>query len=87
MLKQEKYSDAKSDFKLNLELFPNSANVHDSYAEVLIKLKDYEQAEIALLKGLKLANKEVNNSLIISLSDQLKKLYNTQNKASSQNGL
>ena len=87
LLKQEKYSDAKSVFKLNLELFPNSANVHDSYAEVLIKLKDYEQAEIALLKGLKLANKEVNNSLIISLSDQLKKLYNTQNKASSQNGL
>lgn len=74
LFQQEEYLNAKSVFKLNLELFPNSANVHDSYAEVLIKLKDYEQAEIILINGLKLAKKEENNSLINSLTGQLKKL-------------
>ena len=74
LFQQEKYLDAKSVFKLNLELFPNSANVHDSYAEVLIKLKDYEQAKIILINGLKLAKIEDNNNLTSSLTGQLKKL-------------
>lgn len=74
LFQQEKYSDAKSVFKLNLELFPNSANAHDSYADVLIKLKDYEQAENILINGLKLAKKENNNNLINSIKGQLNKI-------------
>jgi hypothetical protein len=74
LFQQEKYLDAKSVFKLNLELFPNSANVHDSYADVLIKLKDYEQPKIILISRLKLAKIEDNNNLTRSLTGQLKKL-------------
>lgn len=74
LFQQENYIDAKSVFKLNLELFPNSANVHDSYAEVLIKLKDYEQAKTIIINGLKLAKKEDNNSLTSSLTSHLNDL-------------
>ena len=74
LFQQEKYLEVKSVFKLNLELFPNSANAHDSYAEVLIKINDYKQAEIILINGLKLAKKEDNNNLINSLTGQLKKI-------------
>jgi tetratricopeptide (TPR) repeat protein len=74
LFQQEKYLDAKSVFKLNLELFPNSANAHDSYSDVLIKLKAYEQAENILINGLKLVKKENNNDLIKSIKGQLNKI-------------
>ncbi|WP_439132326.1 serine hydrolase [Polaribacter sp.] len=74
LFQQEKYLDAKSVFKLNLELFPKSANAHDSYADVLIKIKDYEQAENILINGFKLAKKENNTNLINSITGQLKKI-------------
>jgi len=36
---------AREIFKLNTEVFPNSANTWDSYAESFFMIKDYENAE------------------------------------------
>ncbi len=55
-------------FKLNVEEYPNSANVYDSYGEALMTLGDTAQAIINYEKSLKL-NPENNNAV-----EMLKKL-------------
>jgi pimeloyl-ACP methyl ester carboxylesterase len=57
-------------FKLNVEEYPNSANVYDSYGEALMTLGDTVQAIINYEKSLKL-NPENNNAV-----EMLKKLRN-----------
>jgi CubicO group peptidase (beta-lactamase class C family) len=57
--------------KLNTELYPNSANTYDSYAELLVHTKKYKKALPVIQEGLKLANKESNTELIKFLNGHL----------------
>ncbi len=66
--------DALLLLKLNLELYPNSANTHDSYADILIKAGKYHEAKSIAESGLKLAKQSGNNFLIRSLSSYLEKI-------------
>jgi tetratricopeptide (TPR) repeat protein len=54
MIIQDKAEAAKSLFSMNVQLFPNSANVYDSYAECLYRMGRNEEAkknyEIAIAK-------------------------------------
>jgi tetratricopeptide (TPR) repeat protein len=45
MIMQDKPEEAKSLFSLNVQLFPNSANVYDSYAECLYRMGRSEEAK------------------------------------------
>jgi tetratricopeptide (TPR) repeat protein len=44
LLNQERIADAIAVLKLNVDVFPQSANVYDSYAEALMKNGDIENA-------------------------------------------
>ena len=57
--------------RLNIELYPNSANAHDSYADVLIKAEEYELARTIAERGLELAREDSNNFLIQSMEGYL----------------
>lgn len=43
-LRSDNFEEAKQIFKINMELYPNSSNVYDSYAEALRKSGDTVQA-------------------------------------------
>ena len=66
--------DALLLLKLNLEFYPNSANAHDSYAEILLEAGKYDEAKAVAEPGLKLAKQDGNNSLIRSLTAYLDKI-------------
>ena len=66
--------DALAVLKLNVQFYPNSANAHDSYADNLLKAKEYSEAERIAERGLALAKKEGNGFLIRSMSGYLKKI-------------
>ena len=61
LLSMEKFADAIEVFKLNIEVFPESFNVYDSYAEALMKSGDIENAILNYNKSLEL-NPENNNA-------------------------
>jgi tetratricopeptide (TPR) repeat protein len=66
--------DALLLFKLNLDFFPNSANAHDSYAEILIEAGKYIEAKSIAETGLKLAKRKGDDFLIRSLANYLDKI-------------
>jgi len=61
LLSLERYADALEAFRLNVEVYPQSANVFDSYAEALMKSGDTGNAVINYNKSLEL-NPENNNA-------------------------
>lgn len=66
--------DALAVLKLNLEFYPGSANAHDSYADILLKAKKYDEAKTIAERGLDLATQEGNDILIKSMSGYLNKI-------------
>lgn len=62
LLEQEKKNEALQVFQLNTLLFPDSANVYDSYAETLESLGNRKEAIINYKKSLKLNPKNNNAS-------------------------
>jgi tetratricopeptide (TPR) repeat protein len=60
-LGNEKYAEAIEIFRLNVDVFPESANVYDSYAEALMKSGNKENAILNYKKSLEL-NPENNNA-------------------------
>ncbi len=60
LLQSDQINDAKSMFKLNVEAHPYSANVHDSYGEVLLNLGDTAQAIVSYKKSISLNPKNQN---------------------------
>lgn len=58
--------------KSNLDFFPESANAHDSYADMLIHAKRYTEARAIIERGLMLAKKSNNQFLINSMTGYLK---------------
>jgi hypothetical protein len=61
LLNMDRVADAIEVFKLNVEVFPESANVYDSYAEALMKSGDIENAILNYNKSLEL-NPDNNNA-------------------------
>ncbi|UCG63305.1 MAG: tetratricopeptide repeat protein [Candidatus Zixiibacteriota bacterium] len=61
LLNMERYADAIEVFRLNVETFPGSFNVYDSYAEALMKSGDVDKAIINYRKSLEL-NPENDNA-------------------------
>jgi tetratricopeptide (TPR) repeat protein len=57
--------------KLNTELYSNSANTYDSYAELLVHNKQFKKALPVIQKGMKLAKKHNNAELIKFLNGHL----------------
>ena len=53
-INNQKLDEAKAVFKMNIELYPDNANVYDSYAESLMISGDYENAIIFYKKSLEL---------------------------------
>jgi len=62
LLNLEKYEDAIAVFKFNTDVFPESFNVYDSYAEALMKSGNTENAILNYKKSLEL-NPENNNAI------------------------
>ena len=54
LLRGEQFSSAVSVFELNVEFFPESSNVYDSYAEALMKSGDTQNAVLNYRKSLEL---------------------------------
>jgi len=61
LLNMEKFAEAIAVFQLNVDVFPESSNVYDSYAEALMKSGDTENAILNYKKSLAL-NPENNNA-------------------------
>ena len=57
--------------KLNTELYPNSANTYDSYAELLVNAKQYKRALPVIQQGIALTKKDNNAELIKFLNRHL----------------
>jgi len=55
---------------LSVELFPQSANAYDSYAELLLMAKRYKQAKPIVERGIDVA-KKLNDQFILN---RLKKM-------------
>ncbi len=66
--------DALLLLKTNLEFYPNSANAHDSYAEILLEAGKYDEAKKIAESGLILAKQDGDNFLIRSLTTYLDKI-------------
>jgi len=75
MMNDSKMQEATILLAQNLKAFPQSANAHDSYADVLVRSKKYMQAEGVIAKGLELARKDGNQMLINSLQGYLKTIH------------
>ncbi|MCJ8268668.1 MAG: serine hydrolase, partial [Psychrosphaera sp.] len=72
-------SDALVVLRYAVECYPNSANAHDSYAEVLIKANQFEQAKPFVERGLKLARQTNNELLLKTLGAHAKTIRLTLN--------
>ncbi len=70
---------AESIFKANTQLYPNSANVFDSYGEVLLLNGNTQQAIIQYQKAVNLA-KENNEPNLVLFQSNLKQAKQTLNK-------
>ena len=75
---QGKYADAISVTELNLKLYPQSANAHDSHADMLIHGKRYAEAKKVIAKGLALAKAANQTFLINSMQGYLKRIPATK---------
>lgn len=71
LLGMERYADAIEVFRFNVEVFPDSWNVYDSYAEALMKSGDNENAILNYNKSLEL-NPDNDNAK--EMLEQLKAL-------------
>lgn len=69
-LRDEQFEEAKQIFKINIELYPNSANVYDSYAEALRKSGDTIQAIEFYKKSVSLDSGNKNAKLFIEKYDK-----------------
>ncbi len=65
LLNQKKLQDAEIIFKLNIELYPNSYNVYDSYGECLLLLGEIKDGIEAYQKSLALNPRNSNASDIL----------------------
>jgi len=74
LLADKKLDDGSLLMKLNLEYYPESANAHDSYAELLIETRHFEKAAAVVKRGLLLAEQSKNDMLIKILKDKQKVL-------------
>ncbi len=70
LLAQQKTNDALIIFKTNLELYPNSANVWDSYGECLLLLGKEKEGIKAYKKSLELDPDNRNAATIIKKNGQ-----------------
>lgn len=59
-------------FKLNTLLYPKSGNTYDSYAEALMKNKDFDLAKINYQKSLKLDPKNENAMTMLKKLEESK---------------
>ncbi|MFK8013208.1 MAG: tetratricopeptide repeat protein, partial [Marinicellaceae bacterium] len=66
--------------KLNLELYPNSANTYDSYAELLIDANKQAEALPFIKQGIKVATENKNGQLLTILKSKLIKYNDEVNK-------
>ena len=69
-MQQNKLKDAELIFKLNIELYPDSYNVYDSYGECLFLLGKEKEAIIAYKKSLELNPKNTNATEILKKYNQ-----------------
>ena len=66
LMRQDKNNDALKLFKLNIELYPNIAYLHDSYGECLLKMGDTENGIKAYKKSLELNPDNINAKIALS---------------------
>lgn len=66
LMNTDKLDEALKIFKLNTELYPESANTYDSYGECLLKLGKKEKAKVAYEKALELNPENKNAEEIIN---------------------
>lgn len=71
-------ADAVRVMAVNLKLYPESANAHDSYADMLIRAGRAEEARAYIERGLILAEAEGNEVLIHSLKGYLGRIKGKQ---------
>ena len=71
LLGQERFEDAIAVFRLNVDIFPKSANVYDSYAEALMKSGDNKGAAANYSRSLEL---DPDNENARRMLEELKKL-------------
>ena len=76
----EMISDALAVMKLNLEFYPNSANAHDSYADILLNAEKYSEAKRIAERGVVVAKDAGNDFLIKSMTGYLEKIKATEQK-------
>ena len=69
-MSKQKFNEAKAIFKLNIEMYPNSSNAYDSYAEACMLNGDYDEAITNYKRSLEL-NPDNTNAV-----NMLKKLEN-----------
>jgi len=75
LLMRDKMNEASAFFSLNVQLFPNSANAYDSYAESLWKLGKKEEA----INNYKIAiSKDPNGPIGVNSKKMLTLIKNTQ---------
>ena len=67
-----KTAEALEIFKLNMEKFPNSWNVYDSYAEALLAIKDNVGAKKYYEKALRLVTDDTNKTRIKNILANMK---------------
>lgn len=73
VMNQNKFIDAEVIFKLNVELYPNSYNVYDSYGECLMNLGKEKEGIAAYKKSLELNPENINAKNVLAK-------YPSQNK-------
>lgn len=66
LMNQNKVNDAESIFKLNVELYPNSYNVYDSYGECLLILGKEKEGIAAYEKSLELNPNNTNAKNVLA---------------------
>lgn len=69
LMQKNKLSDAEIIFKLNVEMYPNSYNVFDSYGECLLKLGKEKEGIVAYKKSLKLNPQNINARNVLTKYD------------------
>ncbi|MEM9052253.1 MAG: serine hydrolase [Bacteroidota bacterium] len=62
-LEKKEFEEAESIFKENIKRYPKSANVYDSYGELLEKMKRNQEAKIQYEKAVNIAKNEMHLNL------------------------
>lgn len=66
LMQKEKYSEAEIIFKLNVDLYPSSYNVYDSYGECLLRLGKENEGIAAYKRSLELNPQNTNAADVIA---------------------